>query len=256
MALVGVAVITALILPLRQVTPVVATGVLYLVVVLLVSVVWGVWLGLATSVVSALAFNYFHIPPTGRLTIAHTENVVALVVFFIAAVVASSLADLVRARTPAGRPAPARGRPDRRARAAAPGRADLGGGAAGRRPAPRASARASRGRDPPRRGRARCSARPCSPWPTATTAWGRSSSPCRSPTTGATGSSSVSCRRSTRSWPRRCERERLQAEVRRDPGAAPQRRDQDRASALGLARPAHAADRDRHRRRGAGRGRT
>jgi two-component system sensor histidine kinase KdpD len=58
-----------------------------------------VWLGLATSVVSALAFNYFHIPPTGRLTIAHTENVVALVVFFIAAVVASSLADLVRART-------------------------------------------------------------------------------------------------------------------------------------------------------------
>ena len=77
-ALVGVAVITALILPLRQVTPVVATGVLYLVVVLLVSIVWGVWLGLATSVVSALAFNYFHIPPTGRLTIADAENFVAL----------------------------------------------------------------------------------------------------------------------------------------------------------------------------------
>jgi len=98
-ALIGVAAITALILPLREVTPVVATGVLYLVVVLLVSVVWGVWLGLATSVVSALAFNYFHIPPTGHLTIAHGENVVALVVFFVAAVVASSLADLVRART-------------------------------------------------------------------------------------------------------------------------------------------------------------
>jgi two-component system, OmpR family, sensor histidine kinase KdpD len=98
-ALIGVAAITALILPLREVTPVVATGVLYLVVVLLVSVVWGVWLGLATSVVSALAFNYFHIPPTGHLTIAHSENVVALVVFFVAAVVASSLADLVRART-------------------------------------------------------------------------------------------------------------------------------------------------------------
>jgi two-component system, OmpR family, sensor histidine kinase KdpD len=98
-ALIGVAAITALILPLREVTPVVATGVLYLVVVLLVSVVWGMWLGLTTSVVSALAFNYFHIPPTGHLTIAHGENVVALVVFFVAAVVASSLADLVRART-------------------------------------------------------------------------------------------------------------------------------------------------------------
>jgi two-component system sensor histidine kinase KdpD len=45
---------------------------------------------------------HFHLPPTGRLTIAHSENVVALIVFFIAAVVASSLADLVRART--GRP--------------------------------------------------------------------------------------------------------------------------------------------------------
>jgi two-component system, OmpR family, sensor histidine kinase KdpD len=98
-ALLGVAAITLLILPLRHVTPVIATGVLYLVVVLLVSTVWGLWLGLATSVASALAFNYFHIPPTGRLTIAHTENLVALVVFFVAAVVASSLADLVRART-------------------------------------------------------------------------------------------------------------------------------------------------------------
>src|SRR4029079_15391474 len=105
-ALLRVAVITALILPLRQVTPVVATGMLYLVVVLLVSVVWGVWLGLATSVVSALSFNYFHIPPTGRLTIAHTENVVALVVFFIAAVVASSLARPPRRRTPQGALAP------------------------------------------------------------------------------------------------------------------------------------------------------
>jgi two-component system sensor histidine kinase KdpD len=98
-ALLGVAAITLLILPLRHVTPVVATGVLYLVIVLLVSTVWGLWLGLATSVVSALAFNYFHIPPTGRLTVAHTANVVALVVFFVAAVVASSLADLVRTRT-------------------------------------------------------------------------------------------------------------------------------------------------------------
>jgi two-component system sensor histidine kinase KdpD len=98
-AALGVAAITLLILPLREAMPVVATGVLYLVVVLLVSTFWGLWLGLATSLVSALAWNFFHIPPTGHLTIAHGENVVALIVFFLAAVVASSLADLVRVRT-------------------------------------------------------------------------------------------------------------------------------------------------------------
>ena len=47
------------------------------------------------------------------------------------------------------------------------------------------------------------------------------------------------------------ERDALQAEVGRDRRAAPQRRDQDRAAALGLARPALAADRDPHHRRGA-----
>ena len=70
---------------------------MYLVVVLVVASVWGVWLALATAVASALAFNFFHIPPTGRFTIAGGENWVALAVFFLAAVVASSLAELARA---------------------------------------------------------------------------------------------------------------------------------------------------------------
>ena len=73
-------------------------GVLYLLAVLLVSTVWGLWLGLATSVAAALAFNFFHIDPTGRFTIAEAENWVALVVFLVAAVVASSLSELARTR--------------------------------------------------------------------------------------------------------------------------------------------------------------
>ena len=73
-------------------------GVLYLLAVLLVSTVWGLRLGLVTSVAAALAFNFFHIPPTGRLTIAEAENWVALVVFLVAAVVASSLSELARTR--------------------------------------------------------------------------------------------------------------------------------------------------------------
>jgi two-component system sensor histidine kinase KdpD len=72
--------------------------VLYLLAVLLVSTVWGLRLGLATSVAAALAFNFFHLPPTGRFTIAEAENWVALLVFLVAAVVASSLAELARTR--------------------------------------------------------------------------------------------------------------------------------------------------------------
>jgi two-component system sensor histidine kinase KdpD len=63
-----------------------------------VATVWGVWPALATAVASALAFNFFHIPPTGRFTIASGENWVALVVFFVASVGASSLAQLARKR--------------------------------------------------------------------------------------------------------------------------------------------------------------
>jgi two-component system sensor histidine kinase KdpD len=97
-AVLAVAAITALIFPLRTVSPAVSNGVLYLLAVLLVSTVWGLWLGLMTGVLSAAAFNFFHIPPTGRFTIADGRNWVALVVFLVAAVVASSVADLARAR--------------------------------------------------------------------------------------------------------------------------------------------------------------
>jgi two-component system sensor histidine kinase KdpD len=97
--MVSVAATTALIYPLSEVAPVVALGVVYLVAVLLVSSIWGGWLGVATAVASALAFNFFHIPPTGRFTISEGENWVALVVFFVAALVASTLAERARVRT-------------------------------------------------------------------------------------------------------------------------------------------------------------
>jgi two-component system, OmpR family, sensor histidine kinase KdpD len=98
-AALSVAAITGAIFPLRQVVPALSTGVLYLLAVLLVSTWWGVWLGLITSLASAAAFNFFHIPPTGRFTIANNDNWVALVVYFAAAVVTSTLADSARART-------------------------------------------------------------------------------------------------------------------------------------------------------------
>jgi two-component system, OmpR family, sensor histidine kinase KdpD len=93
-----VALTTLLLYPLRDVAPVVSLGVVYLVAVLIVSSVFGAWLGIATAIASAAAFNWFHIPPTGRFSIREGENWVALVVFLIAAVIASTLAQVARSR--------------------------------------------------------------------------------------------------------------------------------------------------------------
>jgi two-component system sensor histidine kinase KdpD len=92
----GVALTTLLVYALDDIAPVLSLGVVYLLVVLVVATVWGAWLALATAVASALAFNFFHIPPTGRFTIATGENWVALAVFFLAAAGASSLAEIAR----------------------------------------------------------------------------------------------------------------------------------------------------------------
>jgi two-component system, OmpR family, sensor histidine kinase KdpD len=97
-SLVGVAAVTGLIYALREVMPVAAAGTVYLLPVLLASTLGGFRLGVAIALISALAFNFFHIPPTGRLAIANEENWVSLVVFLVVAGVTSTLAGMARAR--------------------------------------------------------------------------------------------------------------------------------------------------------------
>jgi two-component system sensor histidine kinase KdpD len=75
-----VAVATAAIYPLAAVAPPVALSVVYLPAVLVISAYWGLALGLLTSLASAAAFNFFHIPPVGRFTIADGRDWVALAV--------------------------------------------------------------------------------------------------------------------------------------------------------------------------------
>lgn len=89
---------TLLVYPLKDVAPAVSLSVVYIPGVLLISTVWGWRLGLLTAVASALAFNWFHIPPTGKFTIAADKDVVALVTFGIVAIASSSLAEMARAR--------------------------------------------------------------------------------------------------------------------------------------------------------------
>ena len=97
-AMAAVAITTVAVSPLRDVAAEMPLSVVYLLAVLLIATVWGVWLGVATAVASALAFNFFHIAPTGGLSVADGENVVALAVFLVAAVVTSALADAARSR--------------------------------------------------------------------------------------------------------------------------------------------------------------
>ena len=97
-AALAVAAATLLLYPLKHIAPAVSLGVVYLVVVLVISTWWGLALGLLTSVASALAFNLFHLPPTGRLTIADDRDVVALLAFLVVAVFASAVAEVARQR--------------------------------------------------------------------------------------------------------------------------------------------------------------
>jgi two-component system sensor histidine kinase KdpD len=97
-ALVSIALCTAIIYPLKQVAPVVSLSVVYLLAVFLVSAYWGLALGIATGVGSAAAFNYFHLPPVGQFTIRGSANWVALATFVVVAILASSLAEAARAR--------------------------------------------------------------------------------------------------------------------------------------------------------------
>jgi len=94
----AVALCTLIIYPLKHVAPVVSLGVVYLPAVLVVSVTWGAWLGVGTAVVSAGAFNFFHLPPVGQFTIRDSSNWVALVAFLVVAALASSVAEVTRAR--------------------------------------------------------------------------------------------------------------------------------------------------------------
>jgi two-component system, OmpR family, sensor histidine kinase KdpD len=93
-----VAVCTGLVYPLKQLTTVSALGVVYLLGVVVVSTFWGLWLGVAMSVLSAAAFNFFHLPPVGRFTIADSRNWVALGTFLVAAVASSTVSEVARLR--------------------------------------------------------------------------------------------------------------------------------------------------------------
>jgi two-component system sensor histidine kinase KdpD len=98
-ALVTVALCTLIVYPLAHVAPAVSLSVVYLPAVLVVSVAWGAWLGIATAIISAAALNFFHLPPVGHFALRQSGDWVALAAFLVVAIVASSVSEVTRART-------------------------------------------------------------------------------------------------------------------------------------------------------------
>ncbi len=94
----SVAVATGLVALLKPVTPATGLGVIYLLAVLFVAIRRGLVPALAAAVLGGLAFNFFFIEPLHRLTISRSEDVVALAVLVIAALVVGRLAALARGR--------------------------------------------------------------------------------------------------------------------------------------------------------------
>src|SRR6185437_2804521 len=98
----SVAACTVVVALLTPTVPVRSAGVFYLVAVLAISSLYGLWLGLATSLVSALAFNFFFLPPLHTFTISSSGDWLALAAFALAALVTSQLAARERAEAELG----------------------------------------------------------------------------------------------------------------------------------------------------------
>ena len=96
--LIVVAVATGVVALLEGSAPVTGLGVLYLLAVLWLAIHRGQTAALAAAVLGVLALNWFFIPPKHELTIANSENVAALIVFLIVAIVVGRLASAARDR--------------------------------------------------------------------------------------------------------------------------------------------------------------
>jgi two-component system, OmpR family, sensor histidine kinase KdpD len=72
---------------------------LFLALTIAVALFGGLWQSIVSAVTGFVALNYFFTPPTGRLTIAEPENVLALTVFVLVAVSVASVVDLAARRS-------------------------------------------------------------------------------------------------------------------------------------------------------------
>src|ERR1700757_767460 len=100
LATLGIAAITAVLLPLRGAVNSTTIGFTFLLVVLFVAIFWGSKPAFLASLLGMLCFNFFFLPPFHTFTIADPQNWIALTAFFITALTVGQLS--ARAKQRAG----------------------------------------------------------------------------------------------------------------------------------------------------------
>lgn len=71
----------------------------FLLAILSIAAAWGLRFAVPMSIAAALCFNFFFLPPVGTLTIADSQNWVALLAFLATSIIASNLSDRARKQT-------------------------------------------------------------------------------------------------------------------------------------------------------------
>lgn len=94
----GILAVTLVAQPLRADLNALTVPLVYLVVVLATAVIGGIGAGVATSIASFLALNFYFLPPYHTFIIGAPQDIVALFVFLVVAVVTSQLVSRLQAR--------------------------------------------------------------------------------------------------------------------------------------------------------------
>src|SRR5687768_16836175 len=97
-AVAGTAFITAVLAPFQQQVNSTTVALAFLFVVLLVALFWGSRPALLAAVLGMFCFNFFFLPPLYTLHIAHSENWIALIVFFTTALAVGQLSARAKQR--------------------------------------------------------------------------------------------------------------------------------------------------------------
>jgi len=90
-SLLATAAVTAILIPFREHINSTTVALAYLLDVLFVALFWGSGPALLASVLGVLCFNFFFLPPLYTLSIAHSENWIALFAFFTTALAVGQL---------------------------------------------------------------------------------------------------------------------------------------------------------------------
>ena len=98
LATLAVAVLTGILLPMREHVNSTTEGFAFLLVVLSVAIIWGSGPALLASVLGMLCYNFFFLPPYYTFTIVDPQNWVALTAFFVTALAVGQLSARAKRR--------------------------------------------------------------------------------------------------------------------------------------------------------------